>query len=77
MAMLFITHDLGIVRKLADTVCVMKEGRIVEQGAVERVYREPQHVYTRALLAAQPKPEARALVGKTSEANICIELPAT
>jgi microcin C transport system ATP-binding protein len=57
MAMLFITHDLGIVRKLADKVCVMKEGKIVEQGPVERVYTKPEHGYTRALLAAQPKPD--------------------
>jgi microcin C transport system ATP-binding protein len=57
MAMLFITHDLGIVRKLADTVCVMKEGKIVEQGPVERVYNAPEHPYTRALLAALPKPD--------------------
>jgi microcin C transport system ATP-binding protein len=57
MAMLFITHDLGIVRKLADTVCVMKEGKIVEQGPVERVFDKPQHAYTRALLAAEPKPD--------------------
>src|SRR5712671_815660 len=55
MAMLFITHDLGIVRKLADRVCVMKEGKIVEQGPVERVFTAPQHPYTRALLAAEPK----------------------
>ena len=57
MAMLFITHDLGIVRKLADTVCVMKEGKIVEQGPVERVFTAPEHSYTRALLAAEPKPD--------------------
>jgi microcin C transport system ATP-binding protein len=57
MSMLFITHDLGIVRKLADTVCVMQSGKIVEQGPVERVYTAPQHPYTRALLAAQPKPD--------------------
>jgi microcin C transport system ATP-binding protein len=57
MAMLFITHDLGIVRKLADTVCVMKEGKIVERGLVERVFTAPEHVYTRALLAAEPKPD--------------------
>src|SRR5881275_592059 len=43
MAMLFITHDLGIVRKLADTVCVMKEGKIVEHGPVERVFTAPKH----------------------------------
>jgi len=57
MAMLFITHDLGIVRKLADTVCVMKEGKIVEKGPVERVFTAPAHPYTRALLAAEPKPD--------------------
>ena len=57
MAMLFITHDLGIVRKLADTVCVMKEGKIVETGPVERVFIAPEHPYTRALLAAEPKPD--------------------
>jgi microcin C transport system ATP-binding protein len=57
MAMLFITHDLGIVRKIADRVCVMKEGKIVEQGTVERVYEQPEHPYTRALLNAQPKPD--------------------
>ena len=57
MAMLFITHDLGIVRKIADRVCVMKEGKIVEQAPVERVFKSPQHPYTRALLAAEPKPD--------------------
>jgi microcin C transport system ATP-binding protein len=55
MTMLFITHDLGIVRKIADTVCVMSKGKIVEQGAVERVYTAPEHPYTRALLKAEPK----------------------
>ncbi len=55
MAILFITHDLGIVRKIADRVCVMKEGKIVEHGTVEDVFRAPQHPYTRALLAAEPK----------------------
>jgi microcin C transport system ATP-binding protein len=57
MSMLFITHDLGIVRKLADRVCVMQHGKIVEQGPVERVFTAPQHLYTRALLAAEPKPD--------------------
>jgi microcin C transport system ATP-binding protein len=55
MSLLFITHDLGIVRKIAQRVCVMKEGRIVEQGEVERVFAAPAHPYTRALLAAEPK----------------------
>jgi microcin C transport system ATP-binding protein len=57
MAMLFITHDLGIVRKLADRLCVMKEGKIVERGSVEQVFTAPQHPYTRALLAAEPRPD--------------------
>ncbi len=57
MSLLFITHDLGIVRKIAQKVCVMKEGKIVEQGAVERVFTAPAHPYTRALLAAEPKPD--------------------
>jgi microcin C transport system ATP-binding protein len=61
MAILFITHDLGIVRRLADTVCVMKEGKIVEQGAVEGVFTKPQHPYTKALLAAEPKPDPAPL----------------
>jgi microcin C transport system ATP-binding protein len=55
MAMLFITHDLGIVRKIADRVCVMTQGRIVEQGSVADVFERPQHPYTRKLLAAEPK----------------------
>jgi microcin C transport system ATP-binding protein len=61
MAMLFITHDLGIVRRLADTVCVMKDGKIVEQGPVEDVFTKPQHSYTKALLAAEPKPDPAPL----------------
>jgi len=55
MALLFITHDLGIVRKLATRVCVMTQGRIVEQGPTEEVFTHPQHAYTRHLLAAEPK----------------------
>jgi microcin C transport system ATP-binding protein len=61
MAMLFITHDLGIVRKLADRVCVMQRGKIVEQGDVERVFIGPEHPYTCALLAAEPKPDPAPL----------------
>ena len=55
MAMLFITHDLGIVRRIADDVAVMQKGRIVEGGRVEDIFRDPQHPYTRMLLAAEPK----------------------
>ena len=55
MAMLFITHDLGIVRKMAKRVCVMTGGRIVEQGPTEDIFTDPQHEYTEHLLAAEPK----------------------
>jgi microcin C transport system ATP-binding protein len=57
MSLLFITHDLGIVRKIAQKVCVMKDGEIVEQGDVARVFAAPAHPYTRALLNAEPKPD--------------------
>jgi microcin C transport system ATP-binding protein len=57
MAMLFITHDLGIVKKIAERVCVMQGGRIVEQGGVADIFSAPKHEYTRALMAAQPKGE--------------------
>ena len=55
MAMLLITHDLGIVRNMADRVCVMTEGEIVETGPAERVFTAPTHRYTQHLLAAEPK----------------------
>jgi microcin C transport system ATP-binding protein len=58
MAMLFITHDLGIVRKLAHRVCVMQKGRIVEAGETAAMFANPQHDYTRHLLAAEPKGKA-------------------
>ncbi|SCW39859.1 microcin C transport system ATP-binding protein [Rhizobium mongolense subsp. loessense] len=57
MSLLFITHDLGIVRKFADRVCVMTKGRIVETGTVEEVFSNPKHDYTRHLLAAEPRGE--------------------
>jgi len=57
MAMLFITHDLGIVRKIADRVCVMQGGKIVETGTRDEIFSAPKHAYTRALIAAEPKGE--------------------
>ena len=53
MSMLFITHDLTIVRKIADRVCVMKDGEIVEQGPTSEIFDNPQHDYTKTLLAAE------------------------
>src|ERR1700681_1999610 len=61
MAILFITHDLGIVRRIAERVCVMKEGKIVEHGAIERVFSAPEHPYTRALILAEPRPDPAPL----------------
>jgi len=55
MALLLITHDLGVVRKMADQVCVMTKGEIVETGAARDVFDRPRHPYTRHLLDAQPK----------------------
>jgi microcin C transport system ATP-binding protein len=57
MAMLLITHDLGIVRKMARRVYVMKSGHIVEEGHTEAIFSDPQHAYTQHLLAAEPKGE--------------------
>lgn len=55
MAILFITHDLGVVRRISDRVCVMTEGEIVEQGRTAEIFDNPQHEYTRMLLSAEPK----------------------
>ena len=70
MGILFITHDFGVVSQMADKLAVMKEGRIVESGAVEDLIRQPQHDYTKKLLAALPenlhKPErSTAISDKT------------
>ncbi|MCE2482437.1 MAG: ABC transporter ATP-binding protein [Alphaproteobacteria bacterium] len=60
MAMLLITHDLGIVRKMARRVAVMRAGEFVEDGPAERVFDDPRHEYTRMLLAAEPRGEPAA-----------------
>ncbi|NNE51772.1 MAG: ABC transporter ATP-binding protein [Sulfitobacter sp.] len=57
MGLLFITHDLGIVRRIADRVCVMQQGEIVEQGPTREIFDAPQHPYTIKLLSAEPKGE--------------------
>ena len=63
MSMLFITHDLGIVRKIADRVCVMTKGKIVETGKTADIFANPQHDYTKHLLAAEPKGKPPAFDG--------------
>ncbi len=55
MAVLLITHDLNMVRRMAQRVYVLKDGKVVEQGAVERIFAQPQHAYTKLLLNATPK----------------------
>ncbi|MGQ0722094.1 MAG: dipeptide ABC transporter ATP-binding protein, partial [Candidatus Eiseniibacteriota bacterium] len=55
MAMLFITHDLGVIAEIADDVAVMYRGRIVEQGTIERIFGAPEHPYTKGLLACRPR----------------------
>lgn len=57
MALLLITHDLAIVRKLADRISVMNHGEIVEQGETEAIFTDPQHAYTKHLLSAEPSGE--------------------
>ncbi|MHB1101194.1 MAG: ABC transporter ATP-binding protein [Devosia sp.] len=63
MAMLFITHNLGIVRKMADRTCIMTQGEIVERGPTAQIFANPRHSYTRHLLSAEPKgtpPDAKS-----------------
>ncbi|WP_119301715.1 ABC transporter ATP-binding protein [Dongia deserti] len=63
MAILLITHDLGLVRNVAREVCVMQNGVIVERSETETLFRNPQHPYTRHLLAAQPQPKGELRTG--------------
>ncbi len=67
MALLLITHDLGIVRKLADKVCVMQKGEIVEEAPTTQLFTKPQHPYTKMLLAAEPKGDALTIKSDAAE----------
>jgi len=57
MSILFITHDLGLVKEFSDQVCVMQNGKIVESGDTDNVFDDPQHSYTQKLLSAEPTPK--------------------
>ncbi|HEY9658112.1 MAG TPA: ATP-binding cassette domain-containing protein, partial [Allocoleopsis sp.] len=59
MSIIFITHDLGIIAEIADTVAVMYQGKIVESGSVWDIFSNPQHPYTKGLLACRPQPDRR------------------
>ena len=67
MALLLITHDLGIVRHVADRVCVMQKGEIVESAPVAELFATPRYPYTKMLLAAEPKGEARAVAKDSAD----------
>ncbi|CUH68139.1 Glutathione import ATP-binding protein GsiA [Thalassovita gelatinovora] len=67
MGLLFITHDLSIVRRIADRVCVMKDGEIVETGPTAAIFENPQHPYTQKLLSAQPSGQPIAVPAGAKE----------
>ncbi len=67
LSLLFITHDLGIVRRIADRVCVMQGGEIVEQGPASKIFADPQHSYTRKLLAAEQKGSPERIASSAPE----------
>ena len=76
MGMLFITHDLGIVRQIADRVCVMQDGKIVETGPTKDIFKAPQHPYTQKLLnahsvgAPQPFDPSASVIAQATNAKI-------
>ncbi|MCX2585578.1 ABC transporter ATP-binding protein [Pedobacter sp. MR22-3] len=83
MAMIFISHDLGVVNEIADEVAVMYKGEIVEQGPAKTIFEHPQHPYTKGLLACRPSPAlqlkklpvvADFLTGKTADLNTHLQL---
>ncbi len=79
MGLLFITHDLAVVRKIADKVCVMKDGEIVEAGTVAEIFENPQHPYTQLLLSARtvgtPDPVAADAPVVTQTENLRVWFP--
>ncbi|BDQ29501.1 ABC transporter ATP-binding protein [Helicobacter ailurogastricus] len=70
MAMLFITHDLGVVAQLADVVVVLYKGEVVEKASAKDLFNDPRHPYTRALLEAIPKPGQRKVRLASVDENV-------
>ncbi len=77
MSILFVTHDLGIIAELADTVAVMYQGKIVECGTVQQIFQHPQHPYTQGLLACRPRPDLQLKVLPTIADFMAATPPAT
>ena len=80
MSILFITHDLGLIQKFSDTITVMQDGEIVEQGGTETVFSNPQHAYTKKLIDSEPEAKKETLSEKNSfidvkDLNIFYPLP--
>jgi peptide/nickel transport system ATP-binding protein len=74
MALIVITHDMGVIAALADEVAVMRAGCVVEQGTVEKILHAPEHEYTRALIAATPRIDERVDLPTESAAAATLEL---
>ncbi|MDA0754722.1 MAG: dipeptide ABC transporter ATP-binding protein [Proteobacteria bacterium] len=82
MSILFITHDLGLVKEFSDQVCVMKDGAIVEQGPTEKVFNNPDHKYTKKLLDAEPQPKESIQIEhnpiiRVDNLNVFYKIPST
>jgi ABC-type microcin C transport system duplicated ATPase subunit YejF len=82
MSILFITHDLGLVEKFSDQVCVMKDGKIVEKGNTLEVFKNPQHDYTKKLLDAEPQPKDKfssndSVLLDTKNLNVFYNIPSS
>ena len=80
MSILFITHDLGLIQKFSDTITVMQDGEIVEQGDTKTVFSNPQHAYTKKLIDSEPEAKKETLSEKNSfmdvkDLNIFYPLP--
>ncbi|WP_028029441.1 dipeptide ABC transporter ATP-binding protein [Gemmobacter nectariphilus] len=74
VAALYISHDLGLVARIADTVSVIHQGEIVESGPVHQVFRAPKDAYTRALMAAVPRPDERIAVPEPAPARPLLQV---